>query len=343
MRQHALAVLARAARGRAAAWRRCRDSRRRSGRETPGGPRRPGRGRGRRRDGSASRQSRRRGSAIAPRSCRRHAGDGADERGLAGAVGADDGDDRALVDVERHVVERLRVAVEDDRGSRPRASHAPRRRDRTATTAGSRTTASGVPSAIGDAVIEHEHVRGERHHRAHHVLDQQDGQPAVAVERRAGSRPCGRSRSAAGRPSPRRAAAAAARWRARARPRAACGRAASGVEASRWRLSKRSSRRSSVLRARCRAAPTSRRCSSAPTMTLSSTLSAGNGRTIWKVRAMPRRQTASGAQAVDRLAGEGDRAAVRRQRAGDHVEHRGLAGAVGADDGEDRALPARRS
>ena len=41
-----------------------------------------------------------------------HAGDGADERGLAGAVGADDGDDRALVDLERDVVERLRVAVE---------------------------------------------------------------------------------------------------------------------------------------------------------------------------------------------------------------------------------------
>ena len=42
-----------------------------------------------------------------------HAGDGADERGLAGAVGADDGDDRALGDLERDAVERLRVAVED--------------------------------------------------------------------------------------------------------------------------------------------------------------------------------------------------------------------------------------
>ena len=41
-----------------------------------------------------------------------HAGDGADQRGLAGAVRADDGDDRALGDLERHVVERLRVAVE---------------------------------------------------------------------------------------------------------------------------------------------------------------------------------------------------------------------------------------
>ena len=64
------------------------------------------------------------------------------------------------------------------------------------------------------------------------------------------------------------------------------------VEARRWRLSNKSRRRSSSC-ACCRAAPTSCRCSSAPMVTLSSTVSAGNGRTIWKVRAMPRRQTAS--------------------------------------------------
>ena len=40
-----------------------------------------------------------------------HAGDGADERGLAGAVGADDRDDRALRHFERHAVERADVAV----------------------------------------------------------------------------------------------------------------------------------------------------------------------------------------------------------------------------------------
>jgi len=40
-----------------------------------------------------------------------HAGDGADERSLAGAVGAHDGDDRALRHVERHAVKRLGVAV----------------------------------------------------------------------------------------------------------------------------------------------------------------------------------------------------------------------------------------
>jgi hypothetical protein len=37
--------------------------------------------------------------------------DGADERGLAGAVGADDGHDLALGHVERDRRERLRVAV----------------------------------------------------------------------------------------------------------------------------------------------------------------------------------------------------------------------------------------
>jgi hypothetical protein len=51
-----------------------------------------------------------------------HAGDGADQRGLAGAVGADDGDDRAFGDLERHAVERLRVAVEHVEVPRPSAS-----------------------------------------------------------------------------------------------------------------------------------------------------------------------------------------------------------------------------
>ncbi len=51
----------------------------------------------------------------ADRAARRavHPGDGADQRGLAGAVRADDGDDLALGDLERDAVERLRVAVEE--------------------------------------------------------------------------------------------------------------------------------------------------------------------------------------------------------------------------------------
>jgi len=43
---------------------------------------------------------------------RQHAGKRSDERRLAGAVRADDGDDRAFFDVERNRVERLHVAVE---------------------------------------------------------------------------------------------------------------------------------------------------------------------------------------------------------------------------------------
>ena len=77
-----------------------------------------------------------------------HAGDGADQRGLAGAVGADDGDDRALLDVERHAVERLRVAVEHIEVFDARASHAPPRRDRIAPRRDRARPPRGVPSAI---------------------------------------------------------------------------------------------------------------------------------------------------------------------------------------------------
>ena len=73
-------------------------------------------------------------------------------------------------------------------------------------------------------------------------------------------------------------------------------------------------------------------------MTLSSTLKPGNGRTIWKVRPMPRRQMPSGGRPLDALAGERDGAAIGRKHPGDHVEQRGLAGAVRADHGEDAAL-----
>ena len=93
-----------------------------------------------------------------------------------------------------------------------------------------------------------------------------------------------------------------------------------------------------LVRAARRAPSTSDRRSSAPTMTLSSTVSAGNGRTIWKVRPMPRRQTASGVSPSMRSPPKRDRAVVRREHAGDHVEQRGLAGAVRPDHREDLAL-----
>ena len=50
---------------------------------------------------------------IVPRAGALHAEDGADQRALAGAIGADDGDDLARRDIERHAVERLGVAVEE--------------------------------------------------------------------------------------------------------------------------------------------------------------------------------------------------------------------------------------
>ena len=49
---------------------------------------------------------------MAPR-MRHQAGDGVEQRGLAGAVQADDGDELALAHVQRHVLQRLRLAVED--------------------------------------------------------------------------------------------------------------------------------------------------------------------------------------------------------------------------------------
>ena len=57
-------------------------------------------------------------AAIADRAaCRaQHARDGADERGLARTVRADDRDDRAFFDFDRDAVERLRVAVEHIEG-----------------------------------------------------------------------------------------------------------------------------------------------------------------------------------------------------------------------------------
>ena len=73
-------------------------------------------------------------------------------------------------------------------------------------------------------------------------------------------------------------------------------------------------------------------------MTLSSTLSAGNGRTIWKVRPMPRRQTRSGDSPSMRSPSNVMVPASGAEHAGDHVEQRGLAGAVRTDHREDAAF-----
>ena len=75
-----------------------------------------------------------------------------EERGLAGAVGADDGDRLALVGLERDVEERLEAAVEGaqvaGRSSRLTARRCPGRR---AAPPGSAITSSGGPSASASA------------------------------------------------------------------------------------------------------------------------------------------------------------------------------------------------
>ena len=53
---------------------------------------------------------------------------------------------------------------------------------------------------------------------------------------------------------------------------------------------------------------------------------------IWNVRASPRRQSACGGSPVMSCAGEADVPGVAGEVAGDEVEQRGLARAVGADD-----------
>ena len=63
-----------------------------------------------------------------------------------------------------------------------------------------------------------------------------------------------------------------------------------------------------------------------------------NSRTSWNERTMPLRATRCGVEPDELLAVELDRAGVGRDGAGEQVEHRRLAGAVGADEGGDRAL-----
>ena len=88
-------------------------------------------------------------------------GDGVEQRRLAGAVEPDDGDEFAGVDVDRHVLQRLRLAVLDAdlvdgekrhcaRGTRIPAAPRSRccRRDRRAALFRSRITSSAVPSAM---------------------------------------------------------------------------------------------------------------------------------------------------------------------------------------------------
>ena len=77
---------------------------------------------------------------------------------------------------------------------------------------------------------------------------------------------------------------------------------------------------------------------SAPAVTFSSTVIRGNGCTIWKVRARPRRAASNGRWPVTSSPLNRTLPAVRREHAGDQVDERRLAGAVRADQADDLAL-----
>ena len=73
----------------------------------------------------------------------------------------------------------------------------------------------------------------------------------------------------------------------------------------------------------------------APSATLSSTLIRGTSFTCWNVRPMPMRAISVRRATADRFAAEHDVAAdVSGERAGNQVERRALAGAVGSDEAE---------
>src|SRR6185312_13424800 len=115
------------------------------------------------------------------------AGDRVEERGLARAVQADDGDELAFLDVDAHLLERLRLAVEHadvlDFEQR-RAGNAGRRLVlHRFDLAAEIDTANGlvahhlVGAALGDALanIHGEHAIDQRRHALDVVIDEQHG------------------------------------------------------------------------------------------------------------------------------------------------------------------------
>ena len=185
---------------------------------------------------------------------------------------------------------------------------------------------------------------GDAHHQRHVVLDQDHGDAEIGdlAQQRAEAHPC---RRASGRRRARRAAALGARRPARARSRPAAGRHAAGRPR---RVADRpgdSRRRPAAPRRDCailRDSP--RRDSGAPSWprrsaisTLSSTLSVVEqlGGLIGARDAGTR--DPPGGRAGQVLIAELHRAGIGAVEAADHVEHRGLAGAVRPDQAGDLA------
>ena len=101
------------------------------------------------------------------------------------------------------------------------------------------------------------------------------------------------------------------------------------------RAGRRSRRRP---RLRCRPPP-----KAAATTRFSNTVMPPNGCGTWNERAIPIRQRRAGVMRVTSWPSKITRPAVRRNRAGDDAEQRGLAGAVRPDDAERLAAQQRRS
>ena len=168
--------LARAARG--PERRPAADFRARSARRKCRGLPAPARGRPRRCDGPECPQDAR-PSIVDARAAgsRNQAGDHLEQRGLAGAIGAENDDDLAATDVERHAVERAMLAVEGRDVARPQAS------------ALSEIGADHLPVGehgggrpFGDlaAGIHHHAAVAKRANGVHHMLDDDDGQTFLA-------------------------------------------------------------------------------------------------------------------------------------------------------------------
>ena len=208
--------------------------------------------------------------------------------------------------------------------------------------------------AVGDhpAEVQHGDALGERGDQADVVLDQEDR----GARRGAARRSARRGPAAPGRAGRRRARPAAAprlARRARGRPGAgAAGRAGArrpGARPSRgappargtprrWARISRSSRRCDGGRSAAATTPARVRAC-APTITFASRLMPGKIRAPWNTIADAPAGPRVRGQPVDPPAGQADRPAVGPDVAGDQVEERRLAGAVGPDDA--RAAPPR--
>ncbi len=281
---------------------------------------------------------------------------GSDRRGSD----ALDGGDVAVVDVQ--VVDARACGVGAGRGGRRadaaviRRSRRPRCRScrgRPRRRAGRCWISSGPPSAIfsprSSTVIRSD----DPHDHAHVVLDEQDRElllvahPVDEVDERAPT-PAGSCP-----PSARRAAAPSAAAPARGRPRAGAGRRRRGCARTRRRdladadeleqlarelAAPRAPRGAAAAAAApCRGCPT-RMCECIATMTFSSAVIRSNSRMFWNVRASPSAAILCGGRPVTSRVAEAHPPDGRLVQAGEHVEERGLAGAVGADQADDRAV-----